>query len=578
MALQENNSSEKNNSRGVTKKFWHFTIASLRYLFDNFNTLPFIGALVVTYKYVEIAVVSILMDYFNDSMEVESQRIAAIVTNLQDGLSSLFVVIVYQISAAYTGYYTMITFCTAASIEGLMLLWTSASSTKPSTFRAVYGAIFFLALGTSGKKLLQSFYEYQSEEKTKDRHARSGSTENKKEQTFADKALINGWLYTPLVGYVVIMFLSFIKISMTYEERFLFAALLMGGTYMLFLAGSVWYSREELPIESNLHKIYRIFKVALGKRYEKYPTSPSGYYWKDSKRGRSYEYHEGVRLLPPVPCLLRWLDKAAILEAEDSRESLELQEKNEKLCTVKEVSDVKSLVPMFCLCLAFFGYSLLLATENTFFISQASNMRSNITTSHNDISFLVLITVITRDATRTICHIISCAIGHFKIFSCIDNVCNKKAAIARIGLGMVCAIICSLIAWQVEVGRLKVSTYEDRRNSTVALLPQFSALGITKGLIEGGIENLFHGHVAKSMWSFDDAYKELVIGSGKLMIIPLVLSIPSWFGDTLDSSRLDKFYLTLGILNAVFLLVFCFYSLKYAYKEVRPEDDPAIED
>lgn len=74
------------------------------------------SALVVAYKYVEIAVVSILMDYFNDSTE-ENQRIAAIATNLQDGLSSIFVVIVSLISEAYTGYYTMITFCTAASIE-----------------------------------------------------------------------------------------------------------------------------------------------------------------------------------------------------------------------------------------------------------------------------------------------------------------------------------------------------------------------------------------------------------------------------------------------------------------------------
>ncbi|WVZ16659.1 hypothetical protein V8G54_009641 [Vigna mungo] len=531
--------------------------------------------MVVTYKYVEIAVVSILMDYFNDSTK-ENQRIAAIVTNIQDGLSSLFVVIVSLISEAYTGYYTMITFCTAASIE------TSASSTKPSTFRAVYGAIFFLALGTSGKKLLEKFYEYQLKEKIKDRHARSGSTENKKEQDFTDKVLIKSWLYAPfVVGYVIIICFAFISIDTTYEHWFRLAALLMGGTYMLFLVGSVGYSREELPIESNLHKIYRIFKAALGKRHEKYPTSPSRYYWKDSKRDRSCEYREGVRLLPRVPRLFRWLDKAAILEVEDSTASLELQEKNEKLCTVKEVRDVKSLVPMFYLCFAFFGYSLLLATESTFFVSQASNMTSNITTNDNDISILILIMEASSDVTRFICFLIGRAFRHFKKFSCIDNVCNKKAAIARIGFGMVCAIICSLMAWQVEVGRLKVSKqmlYEDGRNSTVALVPQFSTLGISKGLVEGGIGSLFHGHVVKSMWSFDDAYKELVIGSGKLMIIPLVLCIPSWFGDTLNSSRLDKFYLMLGILNAAFLLVFCYYSFRYAYKDVLPQDDPAVED
>ncbi|CAJ1949072.1 unnamed protein product [Sphenostylis stenocarpa] len=119
MALQENIISSKNKtSCAVTKKFWHLTMASLRYLFVNPKTLPFIGALVVSYKYVEIAVVSVLMDYLRDSStNGENQQIDAIVTNLQDGLSSLFLVIVSLVSEAYTGYYAMITFCTAASIQ-----------------------------------------------------------------------------------------------------------------------------------------------------------------------------------------------------------------------------------------------------------------------------------------------------------------------------------------------------------------------------------------------------------------------------------------------------------------------------
>jgi len=467
-----------------------------------------------------------------------------------------------------------------------MLLWTSASSTKPSTFRAVYAAIFFLALGSSGQKLIENFLEYQLEEKIKARHeseaVRSGTTENQKEEDFTDKVLIKSWLCAPfVVGYIITICLAFISIDTTYEHWFQFTALIMCGTYMLFLAGSAWYSHEQLPIESNLHKIYRILKAALGKRHAKYPTSPGRYYWKDSKRDHFYKYGEGVRLLPRVPRLFRWLDKAAILEAEASTVSLELQEKNEKLCTVEEVRDVKSLVPMFYLCFAFFGYSLLVATESTFFVAQASNMTSNITTNGNDISILVLIMEATSDVSRFIWFLIGRAFRHFTKFSCIDNVCNKKAAIARIGFGMVCAVICSLIAWQVEVGRLKISKqmeYEDGRNSTVALIPQFSVLGVTNGLVEGGITSLFHGNVAKSMWSFDDSYKELVIGSGKLMIIPLVLSIPSWFSDTLNSSRLDKFYLMLGILNAAFLLVFFYYSFRYAYKEVCPQDDQEVEE
>ena len=60
---------------------------------------------------------AIMMDYLTNALEVQNQRIAAIVTNLQDALSSLFFVAVSQTSQTYTGCFTMITFCAAASIE-----------------------------------------------------------------------------------------------------------------------------------------------------------------------------------------------------------------------------------------------------------------------------------------------------------------------------------------------------------------------------------------------------------------------------------------------------------------------------
>ena len=43
-------------------------------------------------------------------------RVAALITNLQDGLSCVSVVIVYLFSEAYTGRFIMITFCSSASI------------------------------------------------------------------------------------------------------------------------------------------------------------------------------------------------------------------------------------------------------------------------------------------------------------------------------------------------------------------------------------------------------------------------------------------------------------------------------
>ncbi|KAL9303210.1 hypothetical protein ACSQ67_020473 [Phaseolus vulgaris] len=54
----------------------------------------------------------------------------------------------------------------------------------------------------------------------------------------------------------------------------------------------------------------------------------------------------------------------------------------------------------------------------------------------------------------------------------------------------------------------------------------------------------------------------------------------SWFKKTIDTSQLDRFYLMLGILNAALFLVCGYYSFKYTYKEISPEDaaQPDLQD
>ncbi|XP_047172762.1 putative protein NRT1/ PTR FAMILY 2.14 [Vigna umbellata] len=369
------------NSSAFVKKFLSVK-ARIRYVILRDEALTFIAVLVVSYTFMEIAVLAIMMDYLTNALEVQNQRIAAIVTNLQDALSSLFFVVVSLISQTYTGSFTMITFCAAASIEGLMLLWTSTSP-DPSAFGAVYAAIVFLGMGKSGQKLSESFLEYQLEEKIKPKKQgeKDGSTQDRNKRSLGHTIYISIWLFVPLVvGYIITVCLVFIFYDATYADLFRFSALLMGATHLLFLIGSLGYSRQELPVESDLGKIHRIFSTAFGKLSSKYPTSSNSYYWKGYKKQHTYNRGEGVRLLPQVPRLFRWLDKAAIVKAEeeeeeDSRhrtESLETQEKRKKICTVKDVRDVKSLVHMIYLGLTIFPYSLLIASGTTFFVAQAS--------------------------------------------------------------------------------------------------------------------------------------------------------------------------------------------------------------
>lgn len=198
-------------------------------------------------------------------------------------------------------------------------------------------------------------------------------------------------------------------------------------------------------------------------------------------------------------------------------------------------------------------------------------MQPYLTTNGNDISVLFLIKDGGEFLSRFICFLSSLAFQLFRAFRAFIKylTCNhKKATIIRIGFGMMCGVICSLIAWQVEVSRLQIT-----KEGFVTLIPQFSLLGMTEGLVDGGFASLFHWHVAKSMRSFGDSFSGFVIGSGKLFIVPLVLIFRSWFGKTVNNSHLDRYYMMLGILNVAFFLVFAYYSFKYAYKQECPKEE-----
>ncbi|WVZ17330.1 hypothetical protein V8G54_010312 [Vigna mungo] len=514
-------------ARQETSSTFEKKMLSLKALIRRYGALTFIAELLVSYTFMEIAVLSVMMDYLTVILRMQNQRIAAIVINLGDALSSFFFVVVSLISQTYTGSFTMITFCAAASIEGLMLLWISTLLPTPSAFGAVYAAIVFLSIGKSGVKLSENFLEYQLEEKMKPKKQgeQDGSTQDRNERGLGHTIFINSWLFVPLVvGYIITVCLVFIFYDATFEDLFRFAALLMGATHMLFLIASLGYSRQELPVESDLSKIYRIFITALRKLRLKYPTSPNSYYWKDYKQQHTYDGGEGRRLLEPrVPWLFRWLDKAAVVKPEDirhHRESLETQEKKKKICTVKDVRDVKSLVHMIYLGLTIFPYSLLIASGNTFFVAQASELKPVMNKRGNDISILFLIESVATDMSEFACFLISLSFRK-KQKSRVSSITleRKAATIMRIGVGITCAVICGFIAWQVEIR------------------------------------------------------SELMVGGGKLLIIPIVWVFSGWITETIDTSHLDRYYLMLGIMNAVLLLAFAYFSVTYAYKEVCPEDE-----
>nr|POF08554.1 isoform 2 of protein nrt1/ ptr family 5.4 [Quercus suber] len=271
--------------------------------------------------------------------------------------------------------------------------------------------------------------------------------------------------------------------------------------------------------------------------------------------------------------LKMWLDKAAIVET--SSIGLVEQENREKLCPVKQVREVKRLLTLIPMWMAFFAYSLIRANGHTFFFEQRSNMDSQISLTH---LFLL---------ESVACFAIS------KILRWLMKTENQQHRLIKIAAGMVCSILCCIAAWQVEVHRLllikkkgidssKPSDPDDPNQiifmSTFWLLPQFILLGLMDALAVEGLQEFVDNHVTKSMKSYGELFSDCVLGFGKFFSIGCILLIRPWFKDDINNSHLDRYFLALAILGLVFFCIYVFCVLpKYAHMEA-PSEDLELED
>ncbi|XP_028764400.1 uncharacterized protein LOC114722522 [Neltuma alba] len=177
------------------------------------------------------------------------------------------------------------------------------------------------------------------------------------------------------------------------------------------------------------------------------------------------------------------------------------------------------------------AYSLVLATGNIFFQEQGSKMEP-LTIKGKEVRFSLMIVI--KSAVNEITILI---FGLFKA--------NKKQGITlvRIGSGMVCAIICCVIAWKVEIERKKVVSDKDPKTSVAWLFPHYVLLGLVEGLAQSGLEELFGNDYDENerLRNPGKLSKEMVSCVGKFLGIPCIVIVRRWFKNfDKDQSRLDR--------------------------------------
>uniref|UniRef100_A0A2N9I6R2 Uncharacterized protein n=1 Tax=Fagus sylvatica TaxID=28930 RepID=A0A2N9I6R2_FAGSY len=309
---------------------------------------------------------------------------------------------------------------------------------------------------------------------------------------------------------------------------------------------------------SPLGMFARVLKATVCKWHLRYPHTESEFNWQNAPRQYCKNHNGQILLLPNVP-LLRRLDKAAIIEGTSSIGQQE-QVNLGNLCPVEQVEDVKRFLTLIPMWTTFFVYSLVGATADTFFIQQTSNLYSKIPI----LAFFVL-----KSSIRFIIQLLFWS----------ERARQQNVTRVRIGIGMVCSLLCCIAAWQVEVHRLEeikrlgLSANSDKEipMSNLWLLPQFSLLGLMEGFADEGLEEFFNNHVmTKSMRSYGLSFTDCILGFGNFFTLPIVLQIRSWFKDTINESHLDKYFLTLAILSSLFLCFYVFVAFMCTYKEAPP--------
>ncbi|PSR90968.1 Protein NRT1/ PTR FAMILY 5.5 like [Actinidia chinensis var. chinensis] len=338
--------------------------------------------------------------------------------------------------------------------------------------------------------------------------------------------------------------------------RFGIPAFCVAAATFLFFRGSSGYVQVELS-GSPIIRVFRVIVASCLKLWVPIPKDPRELYAK-------YD-HENEELLSHTN-RLRFLDKAAILSRSQTIEEQENQKW--RLCTVTEVEETKIFFQMIPMWMTFIICGLVLSVGNTYFLQQAFNMNPRFL--FITIQFLVFLREFSKSLSTHIFSFIAIMAHTF------GGVKPKYIPAIGIAAGMFISIICCIVAALVESMRL--SRIATTPMSIFWLIPQFILFGTMTGIVE---DNILLFVVIQSPDSMKMSMSLLTVGVLGVGMISSVLSVyvtghvsaekwgQSWFGETIDKSRLDNYYWLLSGMSFINLVLYGLVAFWFDYKELE---------
>ncbi|KVH95027.1 hypothetical protein Ccrd_002904 [Cynara cardunculus var. scolymus] len=463
--------------------------------------------------------------------------------NIQSSLSSFSVILMAHAAHSFVGRFRTLLFSTTAYIGGLMLFWMF----NPYDVKwLVVVALVLLALGTSGANVLRDVLIDlvhdidKSEDRTKTRSIARATIWLRIAGVLGVISAIL-WVATDALG----------GVRPSWRSSFMICIITITTVLMIFCKGHNVYHQDALT-ERPVEIFFRVFRARIQKLLKvdnsRCSTNTLG-------QDRSLQQNLGIEMTTNEGIAQeRSVLRLNMIGLEDRESSSYKQE---------DMVVIKRLLRMFPMWGVFMVVCVISATGNTFFLQQYSYL--------NPDKIPIQIYNLVQDSSSFLIPFLYRAICDIRWISSVGK--NEKV---KIGVGMIFAIISCVSAWQLEVHRLKaVKTLPEDENTSISflwLVPQFCMLGCMEGLTGEGLLNFYKSQIKdEPIRSYGEEYIEIVHGFGKLLNIFLILLLKSqreWFGDTINESRVDKYYRLLIYACSTNFIIYC-CTAKFFYKDTE---------
>ncbi|KAK4775945.1 hypothetical protein SAY87_023906 [Trapa incisa] len=497
-------------------------------------------------------------------------KTAAKNVNYWTGVTTLMPLFGGFLADAYLGRYSTVLASAAIYLTGLILLTMSwfIPSLKPCEGeelchkpRNIHEVVFFIAIylvsiGTGGHKpALESFGADQFD----DDHAQ----ERKSKMSY-----FNWWNFGLCSGLLLgVTVIIYIQDHVNWGAADVILAVVMALSLIIFIAGRPFY-RYRVPAGSPLTPMLRVLVAAFAKRNLPYPSALYEAPKSEKTKGRLL-CHTGK---------LKFLDKAAIVE--DSGSVVENQEGHWRLATVTEVEELKLILNMFPIWIATLPFGICVAQAATFFIKQGTTLDRSVLGGF-------VIPPASIYAMAAVGMIISVTLYEKILVPVLRHATGNERGIKilqRIGIGMAFSVLTMVVAALVERKRLGLvrsggpGEGSSTSMSVFWLAPQFIIVGFGDGFTLVGLQEYFYDQVPDSMRSLGIAFYLSVIGAANFLSSLLITVVDhltadrdghGWFGEDLNSSRLDNFYWLLAVMALVNLCFYVVMARRYSYKNVQ---------